>query len=561
MRAVLRLASRLFAFPFLVLVDLVRRMMIGRDTLLVLTVKEVASLRDRQRLLDALARVSEDRRIAGVLLKFDGSLGGWAANHDLREALLRIRESGRFLYAALEDPGNGVTWLASTCHRIFLVPTGQLGLVGVGMELTFFGNALRRLGLQPDFEAAGAYKSFGEPYTRAFPSRENQEAMGAIVDELHEQLVSGIADGRDLPPEQVQRWLDKAPLSADEALEAGFVDQLAYSDQIEEWIKEAHGNRVSLRPFTAWSRLDAARRWLQRFGGPATRVSVVHLQGPIVVENQSRSTAIAARDVVPLLRALRKDDDVGAVVLHVNSPGGSALASDLIWREVDELARAKPVIAAFEDVAASGGYYLAAPAAEILVRPGTLTGSIGVFGGKLVAAEGLQKVGVNTREILAAPNANLFSAGRRFTPDQRERFKTSLQRTYDGFVERVAKGRGRSEEEIEPFCRGRVWTGTAALGNHLADGFGNLQTAIQLARERAGLGNTPVTEQHHSTYAMPMVQQVLRRLRPGLVTADGPGASLLRAWLRTVPVPRWLDVVVEHPDQPLTLLPFDVDVR
>ncbi|MEN0067565.1 MAG: S49 family peptidase, partial [Myxococcota bacterium] len=407
--------------------------------------------------------------------------------------------------------------------------------------------------------AAGAYKSFGEPFTRTFPSRENQEAMEAIVRELHEQLVAGIADGRELPPEQVQRWLERAPLSADEALEAGFVDQLAYSDQVEEWLKERHGSETSLRSFGAWSRLDGARRWFGRFGGPTTQVAVVHLQGPIVVENQARGAAIAARDVVPMLRGLRKDDRVGAVVLHVNSGGGSALASDLMWREVDELARTKPVVAAFEDTAASGGYYLAAPAAEILVRPGTLTGSIGVFGGKVVAAGGLSKLGIHTREILAAPNANLFSAGRGFTPAQRVRFKESLERTYAGFVKRVADGRGRPEDEIEPFCRGRVWTGRAALGHHLADQVGNVRTAVKRARDRAGLADTPIAVRHLSSYSMSMVSRVLKRVRPSFMAEFAP--HWVQTWLRSLPSSRWLDLVLNHPEQALALLPFDLKVR
>jgi len=554
MRALFGLALRLFALPLVVVVSVLERLVIGRKALLTLTISDVPSLQERYKLLTSLRRVAEDRRVTGLLLRFDGPPGGWAANHDLREVLLELREAGKVLYAALEDPGNAVTWLASVCHRVFLVPTGQLGVVGVGVELTFFGEALERLGLQPDFEAAGAYKSFGEPFTRSFPSRENQEAMEAIVGELHEQLVSGIADGRGLPPDRVQRWLEQAPLAAEEALEAGLVDQLAYDDQIDDWLEERHGSGLQRRGFTLWSRLEQVRRWLGGFGGPSTSIHVLHLQGGVMNDKQPQGPSIAARDVVPLLRGLRKDDRVAGVVLHVNSPGGSALASDLIWREVDELVRTKPVVAAFEDVAASGGYYLAAPASAIVVRPGTITGSIGVFGGKIVAAGALRQLGVHRREILGAPNANLFSPGRRFTPAQRHRFRQMLQRTYDGFVERVAEGRQRSEEAIEPVCRGRVWTGRAALARELADEVGNVDTAIRLVRAKAGLADTPVALRHHSTFTMPLITRALRRIQPG---AHGP-ALWLRTWLRLVPVPRWLELVVAHPDQPLALLPIDL---
>ena len=199
---------------------------------------------------------------------------------------------------------------------------------------------------------------------------------------------------------------------------------------------------------------------LEQLGGPRTRVAVLHLQGPIMLEDGGgRGPVIAARKVVPLLQSLRENDHVAAVVLHIDSPGGSVLASDLIWREVAQLRRQKTVVASFEDTAASGGFYIAAPAQEIVVRPGTVTGSIGVFGGKLVMAEGLRKAGVHSREVLGAANANLYSPSRRFTDKQRDRFRASLERFYDGFVKRVAEGRERPEEDVELHCRGRVWTG------------------------------------------------------------------------------------------------------
>jgi protease-4 len=272
---------------------------------------------------------------------------------------------------------------------------------------------------------------------------------------------------------------------------------------------------------------------------------------------------IRARKVAPVLRSLRKDANVAAVVLHVNSPGGSALASDLLWREVEQLQQEKPVIAVFEDVAASGGYYLAAPAAEIIARPGTLTGSIGVFGGKLVVAGGMRKVGVHVQEISAAPNATLFSAGHPFTADQRVRFRASLQRFYDGFVQRVATGRRRSPEAVEPYCRGRVWTGKAANERGLIDRQGDLTDGEERARNLAGLSERNWRRVEWSTRKHGLLARALggalRRTSP-MGTSVGAGLEVVRAFLGDG-VAALASLVLRHASEPLAMLPFYLRIR
>jgi len=538
-----------------------RRMSVGRDAVLDLTIEPRPDLRDRDQLLRRLRRVVDDPAVCALVLRIRETPGGWAAAQDLRAAILAVRAAQKPVYAWLEAPGNAVTWLASACDQVLIVPSGEVGLVGVGIELTFFGAALQRMGVRPDFEAAGAYKSFGEPYTRSYPSPANQEAMRELVDDLHEQLVAGIAEGRKRTVEQVREVLSRAPLSVEQAKAAGLVDATMYEDELEGWLQERHGKKVHLVPFTRWAFLDAAAERMETMGRQGTVVTVLHLQGPIVMEDGQRGASIGARRVVPILQRLREDDRVGAVVLHVDSPGGSALASDLIWREVDQLRKKKPVVASFENVSASGGFYLSAPANAIFVRPGTLTGSIGVFGGKLVMGEGLRKVGVHTQEVLAAPNANLFSASRPFDAGQRGRFKASLQRFYDGFVSRVAAGRGRSADAVEPFCRGRVWTGRAALEHQLVDFQGALPEAIGKARDLAGLTERPIVRRDLIGHEKPLMgrlfQGLFRQLSPvgslrilGLLerVLIGPGAELA-------------EVAMMHPGEPLAMLPFDVRIR
>lgn len=553
-----RIGAALAAVPVGIALGVVHRLATGRDAVLDLTVDRVADLKARDALLRRIRRVANDPNVAGLLLRLKAPPAGWAACQDLRAAIVAVRSAGKPVYAWLESAGNATTWLASACDQVFIVPTGDMGLVGVGTELTFFGAALARLGVQPDFEAAGAYKSFGEPWTRTFPSPENHEAVRDLVDDLHDQLVTGIAEGRARPAQEVREALARAPLSAEDALAAGLVDHLLYEDQLLAWLKEHHGRHAHLVPFQWWSLRDALIARVGAWGTGGSSIVVLHLQGPIVLEDRS-GTAITARRVGPLLKRLREDDDVAAVVLHVDSPGGSALASDLIWREVDALKRRKPVVASFEDVSASGGFYLSAPANTILARPGTLTGSIGVFGGKLVLQEGLRKVGVHTQEVLGAPNANLFSASHRFTPDQRERFKASLARFYQGFVTRVAAGRGKDVDGVEPHCRGRVWTGRAAKDRGLVDESGNLDAAVQRARGLAGLPERFVRHDV-SGHSDP----IFTRLLQGAIRHAIPAAVLRWTSLaeRLLPPGTWMvEVAAAHQGEALAMLDVDVTVR
>ena len=473
------------------------------------------------------------------------------------------RAAGTQVYAWLDAPGNATMWIASACDRVFVVPTTEIALVGVGTELTFFGAALSRLGLEPDFEAAGAYKSFGEPFTRSFASPANQEALQELVDDLHGQLIGDIAAERGRSQEEMNAIIARAPVFAEDAVECGLVDQLAYGDELEAWIASHHGETSKLIPFGTWCLRDRVLERLDQIGDGGAIVSVVHMEGPIVMDDNGPATNIRARKIVPLLAELRKNDDVGAVVLHINSGGGSALASDLMWREVEQIQRVKPVVALFEDVSASGGYYLAAPAAEIMARPGTLTGSIGVFGGKILAGEGLRKVGIHTQEISAAPNANLYSPSKPFTDAQRGRFKASLQRVYDDFVAKVASGRKRKEEDIEPHCRGRVWTGEAARQRGLVDRHGDLQDAIERARVLGGLHIGEYVQQHIDTRASTVFSrwmgQALKQARPmGAVAQVAIQATDRMFGGRVI---RGLELIATHQNEVLALMPFDLDPR
>jgi len=530
----------------------------GRDAILDVEVVRMADSVARHQFLQRLRALGQAKGVSAVLLRLRETPGGWASCQDLAAVIRELKDKGTPVYAQLEQGGNALMWLAAGCDHVFLVPTGEVALVGMGAEMMFFGSALKKLGVEPDFEAAGAYKSFGEPYTRSFASQANQEATQALLSSLHEQLLGGIAAGRTIEREKLEETVANSPISGPEAIDAGLVDRLAYEDEVVAWLEEHHGEKSRLVEFRKMSSLYGARRWLLQLGDMSPTMAVLHLEGPIVMEGSGSGPYIQGRKVAREIRRLREDDGVAAVVLCVNSPGGSALASDVMWREVDLLRREKPVVAAFEDVAASGGYYLAAPAAEIVARGGTLTGSIGVFGGKLVMGEGLRRVGVHVQQMSVAPNANLYSPSRRFTDAQRIRFRGSLQRFYDGFVHRVASGRRRPIDQVEPHCRGRVWTGEHAIELGLVDRIGDLDVAVERARALTGLRDGGYRRVDVVVERRRMLLNKLRgRLIPG---AKGAGVlqHVLRSWFGGLPVgmEQSLHVLASHQGRPLAMLPF-----
>ena len=547
-----QMAAGLAALPVSVVGHGLNRALTGSRIALTLRVKPLADSLERAQLLLRLRSAAGDPAVVAVVLSIEGSPGGWAAAYDLRETIGTLRRAGVAVYALLENAGNGAYWIAAACDRVVLVPTGELAVVGVGAELTFYGALLERLGVEPDLEAAGAYKSFGEPFRRSFASAENREAITAVVTSLQEQLVAGIAAGRGLSKEAVSEVLAQAPLGAQAALDAQLVDALEYRDDFFTWLDDHHGKHLKRVPFSRWALRGAALRWIDSLGDTTDTIAVLHLEGAIVMDQAGNGAVMRARDVVKLLKKVRKDDRVKGVVLHVNSPGGDALASDLMWREVELLGREKPVVACFEDVSASGGYYLSAPASEIVARPVSLTGSIGVFGGKLVLGSAMRMAGVRTEPVLAAPNANLFSAAQPFSDDQRARYRSTLQRFYDGFVERVASGRRTSVELIEPACRGRVWTGAHASAQGLVDREGDLFAAIDATRRRTALKEGHFRRQDYSSrrragLVSRVISNTLRELNPAAALTD-----------HVLALSPEVQAVVRANGAPLALMPWSI---
>lgn len=480
--------------------------------------------------LDALERAGSDRQVTALVVRVGGA--GWelARAQEFRDAVLRFRRrSGRPAVAWAETFGElaGASigyYLATAFDQIWLQPSGDVGLTGVAVEATFVADALDKLGVRTEIAQRHEYKNAADALLRTGFTAAHREAATRLAESAAEQIVAGVAAARNLAVDRVRALVDKAPLSADTAMQEGLVDRLGYRDQVYEHVRQSAGGRLLFLMRYARTRPAMAAR-LRHRGRPV--VAVVEGNGPIHSgrgrRTPLRGPSIGSDTFAAALRAAVASSPA-AVVLRVNSPGGSYVASDVIWREV-ACARAAgvPVIASMGDVAASGGYFIAMGADAILAQPGTLTGSIGVFGGKPVTADLLARLGVGHDAVTEGRHARMFSTRRGFTAEERELLERWLDRVYDDFTTKVAQGRGMSPDAVHEVARGRVWTGADAQQRGLVDELGGLRRAVEVASERAGVDPDRVCVRR-----FPEVRP-WARVRPPRSSED-PAAAAVTGW-------------------------------
>lgn len=437
-----------------------------------------------------LAGARNDPQIVGLSVYLRNARFGFGKAQELRYLLESFQGSERFVNCFLETAGEGTNgtlayFLVSACDHITLAPLGEINLVGLFSDAYFLKGTLDKLKIETDLSHAGQYKSAAEQFTNTAHSPAAEEALSSVLDDLFDQIVTAIAEDRDLTVEAVRNLIDRAPLTADEALQEGLVDSLGYPDEYEESLSELFSKEPRL---VALSDYAPPGRTLA-----ASRVAVVFTQGTIVrgsngTDPWSQQRFAGSETLGAILRELADDPGVPAVILRVDSPGGSALASDLMLREVIRLAERKPLIVSMSDVAASGGYYIASMATGIVAEPTTITGSIGVVGGKFVLRRFQEDLLGITHDTLArGANADFFSSLDHFSPEQAQHYERLMGRIYDAFVGHVAEGREMTSAAVEAVAQGRIWTGRQALENGLVDELGGLDVALDLARQQAGL--------------------------------------------------------------------------
>jgi len=457
----------------------------------------IARLRSRGRrllrpTLRALHEAAEDRHVFGLIAKV-GGMWPWATMQEVRRGVQAFAASGKPTLAWAESFGEvgyrdmAAYVLATAFGEVWLQPGGGVGLLGVGIETTFVRGTLDRLGVEPQFEQRYEYKNAADVILRKEFTAAHREALERLTESVFSDAVESIADARGLSHDQVRELIDTGPRTASEAQAAGLVDRLGYRDQAYEAMRTRIGDKPGVLFADRW-------RPRRKIAPPPHRrdhVALVEVRGGISSGRTRRNPMgrQAGSDTVSAqLRAAHDNDRAHAVVLRVESPGGSAVASEVSWREVWRLRESgKPVVVSMADVAASGGYYIACPADVIVALPATLTGSIGVLGGKLVVDGLLERMGVNTGSVQRGARALMYSLRREFSEDERARFAATIDAIYNDFVAKVAAGRRRPIPEIEAVARGRVWTGQDALEAGLVDELGGIRDATRIARERADL--------------------------------------------------------------------------
>ena len=471
------------------------------------------------KVLQSIEAAKGDERIKGIYLNFTGAGGATTgAMEEIRAALVDFKQSGKFVVAYNEGYSQGTMYLASVADKIYLHPEGGFSWTGMAQTSIFFKGALDKLGLNAEAirPTVCKYKSAVEPYIRKEMSKENKAQMQTLVDDMWGVLVGAIAESRQLDAKKLMQLADKLEVTQPEdALKHGLVDALIYEDEMNDKFAEygvekgADGeyNIISLGEYMTLAPV------LPKFGAPA--VGVVYAEGSIY-DGEGEDDNVYSANLVEVLKKARKDKDIKAVVLRVNSPGGSALASDVIWREVELLRKEKPVIVSMGSYAASGGYYISSGTDAIIADKMTLTGSIGVFGMLLEGENMLNKrLGITTDVVKTGRSAdfgsNIMGVGvRKITDLERKTLLRSVDKVYETFTTKVSNGRNLPMEKVLDIAQGRVWSGTRAVELGLADANGGLREAIAVAVDKAGIAeNFRVTEVLEELSPMAQMMQQL----------------------------------------------------
>ena len=500
-----------------------------------------------------LDRAAHDDRVRALVLHVQDLDWGWGRLSEVRDAVARVAAAGKPVYAVLESGGDAEYFLASVARVVAIPPATTLGVDGLSASATFIRGTLDKLDIHPNFAHAGEYKSGIEFYTRGDMSAPAREALEALLDDTFRVLVDSLARSRRLPRDSLLRLIDEGPFTASEAQRAGLVDRLAYADQVDSMAVLQAGpgaEAVTLAHYDDRSPVH----W-------GARVAYVSASGTIA-SGRSRfqpdgGQVLGAETLIQALHEVRERHAIKAVVLRIDSPGGEESAADDIWHEVKRLAATKPVIVSMSDLAASGGYYIAAPASRIVAQPATITGSIGVYAGKLNILGLYRKLGLNVETVSRGRHAGLLSPFRDFTPEESARFQAQLEDAYRLFLGRVAEGRRLPEAAVDSVARGRVWSGHAARPCALVDSLGGILTAFHLAVRRAGLPmDTP--------FEMDVYPRVERTLFERLFRdwfQDEPDDMDTRLALLPPVARAWIVAAAFPAGRPLALLPWSISVR
>lgn len=433
-------------------------------------------------IIQSLDVARQDNRVQGLALRLRSGQLGLASIQELRNAVMRFRRSGKFAYVYADTlgdrPATSEYWLATSFDQIWLQPLGELALTHFATELPFARGLLDKVGVEAEMLHAGKYKSYPETVMRTSASPENRAMMTSLLHDLDEQFVADVTATRHVSGTDLQQTISHAPIAAEEALLNGTIDSIGYYDEFDAYVEQASKGADSV-DFG-----DYATSGLRAV--PGEKMGLVQITGAltnVTPEEAMQGDVVSAEEISSAIHDAADTHDVRAIVVRVNSPGGTPLAAEIIRRAITLARVQKPVVISMGDTAASGGYWLATTANALVAQPATLTGSIGVFGGKFNVKKLWDKLNVNWEAVPADASTDQWTINRPYSNESRARTEALLERTYQQFITRVAKGRKLSPEKVEEIAQGRVWTGAQALQNRLVDRLGGLDTAVTMAKE------------------------------------------------------------------------------
>lgn len=479
--------------------------------------------------VEALDAAAVDPRIRGLVVNINPSGMGFGQLQELRDALLAFKKSGKSTLAWADTfgefgPGDGAYYLATACDEIYLQPSGDVGLAGLIAESPFLRGAFDKAGIVPRMDHRYEFKNAMNMYTEKAFTAAHRQATEELLGSLFDQMLGGIAEARHMMPEAVRALVGRGPFLGQEALDSKLVDALAYRDEVFAKAKERFGDAHSVSLGDYWAAADRPNR-------SGTPIALIYGVGAVQRGESSYdpltgSQVMGGDSVAEAFRDAIEDDDVKAIVFRVDSPGGSYVASDTVWRETRRAKEAgKPVIVSMVDVAGSGGYFVAMAADKIVAQPGTITGSIGVLGGKLLTTGLWDKLGVSFDSVQTAERADQWSSSHDYGEAEWSRFQAWLDRVYVDFTGKVAEGRKLPKERVLEIAKGRIWTGEAAKALGLVDELGGFPVAFRLARQAAGLETAAPIEIREFPRPRGAFEILTNRGNP---TGVGSNAALLR---------------------------------
>ena len=521
-------------------------------------------------LLAQFRKAKTDKRITAVMLEIDESSAGWAKAEEIRGAIQDFRTSGKPVYAYLEYGMNKDYYIATACDKVFVPPPGELFINGLAADVMFFRGSLDKLGIYPDIYQIGKYKSAGDTFTQKQMSDAHREFINSLLDDLYGRYIDGIAKARNKSSDDIKALIDNSPYNAAQAKEAGLIDGALYHDEVEKELKKRLGYKDSdelhIAKGSDYRQISQESLGLNK----GEKIAIVYAAGDITSGKSqfggNGEETIGSDSLAKTLEEARNDQSIKAIILRVDSPGGSGLASDIIWRAIESAKEKKPVVVSMSDVAASGGYYIACGANKIVAEPSTITGSIGVVGGKPVVKGLYDWLGITNEYVMRGKNAGMFRETEKFNDSERKKFEEFLNSTYEDFITKVGKGRNRDKKDIDAIGQGRVWTGQQGKDRGLVDEYGGLDRAIEVAKQLAKIP----ADRGIQRIIMPKPPTFFEQLMSSGGDEDSVNASAqLRqqeSIMSALPADvrhafHYAQLLDRAKNEPMYLLPFDLRIR